>query len=726
MSVKDYKEGMIAGAKPFEEKFREIQNANIAAIQKLCCENSNSIGELIDIAEEHDNLLNYDWKKEYELSSYAEKAIFWGLFKYGVRIIEGTNRPDKGNQKLFSTYLCNKFKLNPLQIKEIEISKLKNNLDIPFQNLLYLSICNYFYIAYQNFKFEKKFDDEIFQYFRVSKNDKNEIHKLIEWTNNHLCLEKFLDFQEEINEEDKIIEESQINIGCSPLEELEDFTINELLFIKSGDEQIISSKKISFDANIKVCGKLIFKNCYIYYGLNDSIITIDQNGGVVFENCSFSFSNKTEKYFISSDGGCIFKNSLFEDCWALCDAKKIELFDSNIIFNEGYNFIEKSNSCNYLFNGSSTINNCNISGGLIVFSKEDSFENHGIFNLITSCEESILRNCIHPAYICYSVNNSKFYNCRNIFETSTFGHDTCTVKNSEFNECESIFNLWSHNNLIENSKFINCYNRLIEMRYSKLIIKECEFRNLKQKTSSSYILINKPRDNELQITKTIFDNLDFTDYGYLLKINGTMTEKEFCQIKITDCMFGKVYRKTPNPVIDSHVICVSYFISKQSSKKVLLSSNNTGIDDLLKQIEPQYNDTIINELETIVNEYLPRFGFTRYSKKEILKNKKAEKKFSTIKKLIPNLDAANVLGFADLTLTGSANEYLVFTNVQCFYHSSDRLWTYFYNHPELSSGYPIVIDDGKKRIFSLDEITVKNKDFGECITKLEAVLKETK
>ena len=118
MSVKDYKEGMVAGAKPFEDKMREIQNANIAALQKLVCEQSNITGELIDISEEHDYLLNYDWKKEYELSSYAEKAIFLGLFKNCVKIIEGEEKPDD-NQKLFFGNLCNKFNIAPLQIKKI-------------------------------------------------------------------------------------------------------------------------------------------------------------------------------------------------------------------------------------------------------------------------------------------------------------------------------------------------------------------------------------------------------------------------------------------------------------------------------------------------------------------------------------------------------------------------------------------------------------------------------
>ena len=175
MNVKDYKEGMVAGAKPFEEKFREIQNANIAALQKLCCENSNSIGELIDVAEEHDNLLNYDWKKNYELSSFAEKAIFLGFLKFCIRVIEGKNLPVDG-QKAFFNNLCKTLQIDPFQIKEIEITKLKNNEDVSFQNLLYMSICNYFYIFAENFKFEKKYNDEIFQYFRVSPNDKKEIH----------------------------------------------------------------------------------------------------------------------------------------------------------------------------------------------------------------------------------------------------------------------------------------------------------------------------------------------------------------------------------------------------------------------------------------------------------------------------------------------------------------------------------------------------------------------
>lgn len=204
MNIKDFKAGLIAGAKPFEDKFREVQNANIAALQKLACENANTVGELIDISEEHDFLLNYDWKKEYELSSYAEKSIFLGLLKDCITLME-LILPNE-EQKSFLTNLYKLFQIDYSSIKQIDISKLMNNNDICFQKLLYTNICIYFYLSTKNFKFEKKYAKEIFNYFSVSQKDKEEIQKMIKWSDDHLNLVDFFDNEETQNVENPEIE----------------------------------------------------------------------------------------------------------------------------------------------------------------------------------------------------------------------------------------------------------------------------------------------------------------------------------------------------------------------------------------------------------------------------------------------------------------------------------------------------------------------------------------
>lgn len=726
MSVKDYKEGMIAGAKPFEEKFREIQNANIAALQKLGCKNSNSIGELIDIAEEHDNLLNYEWKKNYELTSLAEKAIFLGFLKFCIRVIEGSDIPVDG-QKLFFNNLCKTFQIDPFQIKEIEITKLKNNEDVSFQNLLYMTLCNYFYIANENFKFEKKYDEEIFQYFRVSRNDRNEIHELIEWTNTHLSLESLFDYEKEQN---TILEELENVVGCTSLDNLEDFTIQELLFVKSGDEQIICNKKLKFEASIKVSGKVLLKNCYIDYGITDNEISVDKDGELLFENCSFTNNSDIEKFFIKSEGKLSFSNCIFSNCWALTSATVTELVNSTVIYNEHFKSKKKfsrENACIHLFSGKLNIKDSNIIRASVVKMFITDYPEPfdcSVFEDIVNCENTVFKRCIKPAKSFANVVNSKFYNCKNIL-TVGYSSDKYSIQNSEFSECESILNISyrSVDYLIENCKFYNCLNCIIEMEGSNLYIKGCEFRNLTQNISAaSYFVINNPRDNKLIIESSIFDNLDFSDFGYLIKLNAPMTEKDCCQLKVENCMFGSVKRKTSNPIIDAYCICVSQFISKLSLKKVLYSYNNTGIDDLLKRISIQNDDRKVNELESVIHSYLPKFGSTYYFRDDIQNNKKARKKLEILKTLIPNLDTEHILGFVDFSITGNMNDHLVFTTEQCYFHYIGIIWSYYYNHPEVSSKFTIIYDDGEERIFLLNNSPAKNKDFDDCISKLEAIL----
>lgn len=281
------------------------------------------------------------------------------------------------------------------------------------------------------------------------------------------------------------------------------------------------------------------------------------------------------------------------------------------------------------------------------------------------------------------------------------------------------------------------------MECSNLYIKGCEFRNLTQNISpASYFVINNPRDNKLIIESSIFDNLDFSDFGYLIKLNAPMTEKDCCQLKVENCMFGSVKRKTSNPIIDAYCICVSQFISKLSLKKVLNSYNNTGIDDLLKRISIQDDDRKVNELESVIHSYLPKFGPTYYFRDDIQNNKKikmggffiyyvdipnnkkARKKLEILKTLIPNLDSEHILGFVDFSITGNMNDHLVFTTEQCYFHYHGIIWSYYYNHPEVSSELAITDDDGEERIFSLNNSPAKNKDLDDCISKLEAILRK--
>ena len=120
---------------------------------------------------------------------------------------------------------------------------------------------------------------------------------------------------------------------------------------------------------------------------------------------------------------------------------------------------------------------------------------------------------------------------------------------------------------------------------------------------------------------------------------------------------------------------------------------------------------------------MPKFGFSQYKKNDISHNKKAQKKWSILKSLIPNLAEEEILGFADLSITGNINDYLVFTAEKCYYHMTGTIWTYYYNHPELSSKNAIICNNPQRRLFSIDNNTVKGKDFNECITKLEEILK---
>lgn len=591
MSTKDFKKGMVAGAKPFEDKFREVQNANIAALQKLASEITNEIGELIDISEEHDYLLNYNWKQQCQLESCAEKSILIGFLMDAIKKISTSDPSDTQRKFLDSISKNLKLSMDALFSETIDINKLSNNNDLAFQKLLYLLTCRYFYLESGNFKFEKKYQD-VFDCFNVSPKDRKDIQGLIKERSKYFDFDSlFAPIEEEVAEIEVPMEEDDA-VGCNLPDGLGEKCFDELYMVKKDCEYVIFDKIINIQANLHVDGKLTFKNCKIN-AQESCQIHVTGSGVLEFDNCEFSKVRRTEKYLIDSKGRVIFNRCSLYNCWKLVesdgdlydDINDVEVSRSFIRFDDEFDKVDEYGFFrldNTLLNGKSIS---------LVESKVEGFitpngdfldlgKDVVIFYGIKTCSKCTFNNFRNIFDSNLNITESSFHSCKRVF----IGTRNTVVTNCTFFNCSYIFDDLSGTNTIENCKFIDCENQILEVRDyigGTTSFDACEFRNIKQSVSEESLFYVYPAESKsgLIIKNCVFDNITLAEHGTIVK-NGTVHSKiKFFDGEISECTFGKIIRKSKTPVIEVYGSYIGAFDKKHTYYAYSIH-NCSGLDGL--------------------------------------------------------------------------------------------------------------------------------------------------
>lgn len=591
MSKKDFKEGMIAGAKPFEDKFREVQNANIAALQKLASENANEVGELIDIAEEHDYLLNYNWKQECQLGSRAEKSILIGFLMDAINKISTSDPSDTQKEFLNSIYRFLKLNISALFSKTIDISYLSNNNDVAFQKLLYLLTCMYFYLENGNFEFEKN-NPDIFDYFNVSPRDRKEIQGLIDERGKYFDLDSlFASVEEEVAELEAPMEEDDNAVGCNLPDGLEEKCFDELYMVKKGCEEVIFDKIINIQSNFHIDGKLTFKNCKIN-AQESCQINVTSSGILEFDNCEFSELRRTENYLIDSKGKVHFNRCSIYNCWKLVksdghfddDTNDVEISKSIIKFDGNFSKVD-----GYCFGGCLlSLAESKIEGGIT--SKGDLLDlGYGaeIFSGLKTCSKCIIKNCRNVFnYGDINVTESSFHSCTNVVHDVYDG--TNKIVDCAFFNCSYIFDFKCGTNTIEKCKFIDCENQIFHISYEFTTSERttsfdaCEFRNIKQSVSDESLFYVYPAESKskLIIKNCGFDNISLANHGAIVRNCLSINKVKSFDGEISGCTFGNIVRASNNPVIEQYGSYTGVF-GKIHTYKAYSIHNCTGLDGLL-------------------------------------------------------------------------------------------------------------------------------------------------
>lgn len=179
MSEKDFRKGMEAGAKPFEEKFQKISEET-AKIGKGVNDKLDNISNVMDII--MDDLSDMQKKELYHLNTPYdlkedldddEKEILAAVL---LRLSEYTDNNEY--QQKFIRAVNSYIKVTSPQTG-FDLSNIENIENIKSQKIILQTVMEYMFLAKEDFSFMEDME-ELFEYFSVNKKGIKEIEGYIE------------------------------------------------------------------------------------------------------------------------------------------------------------------------------------------------------------------------------------------------------------------------------------------------------------------------------------------------------------------------------------------------------------------------------------------------------------------------------------------------------------------------------------------------------------------
>ena len=176
---KKYKEGMKAGAAPFE-KILEDQSKQTKESMDAINANVDSIHELVDVV--FDDLVAQEKKRVYNLDTdYDILTLDQDEREFAIALLYTLSQLMDETTEKQRQYLLNiqrYLNIRTPQI-QIEVSSIENIENLKTQKMLYRIVTEYLFLAQENFEYVENFD-YIFDYFSINKQSKNSIRGNIE------------------------------------------------------------------------------------------------------------------------------------------------------------------------------------------------------------------------------------------------------------------------------------------------------------------------------------------------------------------------------------------------------------------------------------------------------------------------------------------------------------------------------------------------------------------
>lgn len=509
MGNKDFKKGMQAGAKPFEEKFKKTAD-QIDGLGKKINSKLDAFDETFDTI--IDDLNSIERKRLYDLNTLvdileldeAERELLVAILLTLGSIEEPTEL-----QQLFIRSVKNYLKITNPQI-EVNLLSIENIESINSQKAILQTIMEFLFLAFGNHDYLEEYE-ELLSYFSINRRGKKEIIAKINAIYEMTGLEGIAENYGYVPKMDKKKEEKtgnsekEIKITENELTEIE---INTILNINQGETKVFTNNIIHLKKIINCQGNLIFENCMLFYNESKTSdeITLAEGATIKLINCKIQCESLDEVYFIQGMGnnGVIIQNCDLINCSYFLklgrDSKLI--IDNCKIGHSCLNFLES----NYNLNG--MMSNCliklSIKEMMSAKLKEDSFSySRNFFNAYDVDPTYTIKNCIIEGDVdpfesfddeytsnfrwnrtnVFNIENGVIENCSFINLSGSIINGAGQVKKSKFKNCSDVISSCSISQaqIITDCLFENCESVI----FSKASIIACQFIGCRREINGS-------------------------------------------------------------------------------------------------------------------------------------------------------------------------------------------------------------------------------------------------
>ena len=364
MSTKDFKEGMVAGAKPFGDKLDQLATVSESALTDIK-EGVEGVNAVVNVV--LDDLSAQEKKRIYDLDEATgissleddEKAFLVAVLAELANIVPNVTE----YQRHYILSVCNTAGISAPQTS-LNLACIENIENMRTQKIILRHVMEFFFIGTQNYDFLENYEDVLFCYFGVNRRGVNEIIEAINRIYNAMGIEGLAnrytfsaDYREV--EYEQISEDYDIDTAeyvPSP-EEFEEVTLSGVISVQEAltykhknltiEAAIAVNSELRLDSctilldeasSFRVVGTLIFENCEIVCRGNHTkdnyAISSVEGGAIVFQNCVI----REAQYLLKADGDVTLNQCSLMDCFCFLSTTtysteySVQLTDISISF----------------------------------------------------------------------------------------------------------------------------------------------------------------------------------------------------------------------------------------------------------------------------------------------------------------------------------------------------------------------------------------------------------
>lgn len=302
MSTKDFKEGMIAGAKPFGDKLDQLADIVESVVPELQVGIdgiATVTNALIDDVENHDNILSaYERKRIYDLDSVMdvsslddeEKEFLVAVLTELANILP--NVADL--QKKYLLSICSVANVTAPQTA-LNLACIENIENMKTQKVVLRHVMEFLFIGEQSYSFLEAYAEDVFCYFSVNQRGIDEIKSAIDRVFNAMGIDGIVSrYTFASNYEEPVTESSPVDfedvnereVEYSPdVSEWGYTSLSDVVQINEGEVLTYRYQKVSITGIINVDGALHFEDCEIFFSDENAYPYVSVKGEVSFKNC---------------------------------------------------------------------------------------------------------------------------------------------------------------------------------------------------------------------------------------------------------------------------------------------------------------------------------------------------------------------------------------------------------------------------------------------------------